>query len=194
MRKFAAMIVTVFAIVTSMGTFATTASANEMKSAEYATEIGTYNASSVNTQTISAPVAYGYNENKKTAAKAAAEKEQTGAAAKAEDLTGTYTCGRALIDIEKNGDLYDVTVDWGCSADEIVEWTYTCRYDEENDCLVADNSGTKTVIDFDEDGNPVLKNSEYTEGSAQFLRVGSSMIWDDKVENAGAKMIFEQMI
>lgn len=106
---------------------------------------------------------------------------------------GNYACGRAFIEITRAGEGYFVRINWGCSAYEVVEWTYGCYYDNASGTLIANGNGTKADIVFKDEGAIDHVTVEYTDGSAQFMIVGGNLIWEDLTENAASQMIFEKV-
>lgn len=106
---------------------------------------------------------------------------------------GTYVCGRAVINIKRDGQFYDVNITWSNTAAEHTEWTYVCCYDQGSGSLMANGNGTKETIGFNRNGNVEYSYTEYTDGSAQFMLDGGELIWEDLEENAGSDMVFEQV-
>lgn len=106
---------------------------------------------------------------------------------------GTYVCGRAVINIERDNQFYDVNITWSNTAAEHSEWTYVCYYDQASGSLIAIDNGTKETIGFNEKGNVEYSYTEYTDGSAQFILDGDELTWEDLEENAGSDMVFEQV-
>lgn len=51
---------------------------------------------------------------------------------------------------------------------EITTWLYACTYDEENQILIAQNTGVKTNIVYEEDTGDKTQSVEYRDGSAVF--------------------------
>ena len=79
---------------------------------------------------------------------------------------GTYVCGRAVINIKRDGQFYDVNITWSNTAAEHTEWTYVCCYDQGSGSLMANGNGTKETIGFNRNGNVEYSYTEYTDGSA----------------------------
>jgi hypothetical protein len=106
---------------------------------------------------------------------------------------GTYVCGRAVINIKRDNQLYDVTINWSNTAAEHTEWSYVCYYDQGSGSLIAIDNGTKETICFNKKGNVEYSYTDYTDGSAQFTLDGDELVWDDLEEDAGSDMVFEQI-
>lgn len=173
MKKFAVVIATALTVIGTALVPMTSAFAAQDKQAD---------SSEVICHSIDAPVAFGQEDTASNTS-----------ASRGDQFIGTYACDRAVIDVEKDGDAYDVTVDWGNSAFDLVEWKYTCTYDAFSDTLVCSDNGTKTLITYDENGVPTAEDQEYSNGCAEFFLASGSLVWDDQVENAGTMMVFDQI-
>lgn len=114
-------------------------------------------------------------------------------AASGDAYPGTYVCGRAVINIERDNQFYDVNITWSNTAAEHTEWSYVCYYDQGTGSLIAIENGTKETVGFNKKGNVEYSYTEYTDGSAQFMLDGDELIWEDLEEDAGSDMVFEQI-
>lgn len=114
-------------------------------------------------------------------------------AATGDAYPGTYVCGRAVINIERDNQFYDVNITWSNTAAEHTEWSYVCYYDQGSGSLIAMDNGSKETVGFNEKGRVEYSYTEYTDGSAQFMLDGDELYWEDLEEAAGSGMVFEQV-
>ena len=114
-------------------------------------------------------------------------------AATGDAYPGTYVCGRAVINIKRDGQFYDVNITWSNTAAEHTEWSYVCYYDQGSGSLIAIDNGSKETVGFNEKGSVEYSYTEYTDGSAQFMLDGDELFWEDLEEAAGSGMVFEQV-
>ena len=114
-------------------------------------------------------------------------------AATGDAYPGTYVCGRAVINIERDNQFYDVNITWSNTAAEHTEWSYVCYYDQGSGSLIAIDNGSKETVGFNEKGRVEYSYTEYTDGSAQFMLDGDELYWEDLEEAAGSGMVFEQV-
>ena len=114
-------------------------------------------------------------------------------AATGDAYPGTYVCGRAVINIERDNQFYDVNITWSNTAAEHTEWSYVCYYDQGSGSLIAIDNGSKETVGFNEKGSVEYSYTEYTDGSAQFMLDGDELFWEDLEEAAGSGMVFEQV-
>lgn len=102
---------------------------------------------------------------------------------------GSWSRGRCGIDITKNGDKYDVVIQWAGSAQDGSEWHYTCYYDEGSGFLVSEATGVKKYITYSAEGS--TEEIEYTEGRAKFDIENGLLVWQDLEEHVADGMMFE---
>ena len=110
-----------------------------------------------------------------------------------EQYIGSYVCGRAFTQIEKDGPNYIVITVWGNSCAETVEWQYICSYDQSSGSLLCDGNGVKIVTVFDEDGEIASRTIVSSGDSAEFFFDGLNLTWEDHEEQAGRDMLFEKL-
>ena len=110
-----------------------------------------------------------------------------------EQYIGSYVCGRAFTQIEKDGPNYIVNTVWGNSCAETVEWQYICSYDQSSGSLLCDGNGVKIVTVFDEDGEIASRTIVSSGDSAEFFFDGLNLTWEDHEEQAGRDMLFEKL-
>ena len=92
-----------------------------------------------------------------------------------------------------NGEFHARVETFDCGY-EITTWLYTCTCDEENQSLIAQNTGVKTNIVYDEDTDDETQYVEYRDGSAVFsIDDNGDLVWIDEKENAGEDLRFTKM-
>ncbi len=78
------------------------------------------------------------------------------------------------------------------SEEHLTTWTYLCDYDAETDSLTG--LGTRAEEMYDENGALVSYVEVYESGEATFsLDENGRLIWNDRVENAGNGIVFEDL-
>ena len=111
----------------------------------------------------------------------------------AEVFIGSWQCGRCNVEISPEEDDLKVLIYWGNSATEVVEWVYTCQFDEAENTLTSFGEASKTLVTFGEDGELVSAEEAYRDGAAVFRFDGNGcMVWEDAKENAGDGLTFER--
>lgn len=106
-------------------------------------------------------------------------------------FVGDWTCERASIYIDEDDGVYTVRITWGASAFERVVWDYSCTLDSVTGALSG--VGRKSVETYDDGGNLVATEVEYTDGSASFTIDGDRLLWNDAKEDAAQGMRFERI-
>lgn len=111
----------------------------------------------------------------------------------AQGYVGRWGSDRATIDITDNGDdSYNVDITWANSAAETTEWHYKCVFDDVAHHLYNYEPGTKAVVTYGEDGEPVKTEVAYEDGAATFAIDEDGLLsWADAKENAAEGMRFE---
>jgi len=107
------------------------------------------------------------------------------------DYEGTWACDRCTIDIVYKGE-YDVLIDWGNSADESEQWSYSCFYDPQARTLICEATGSHTKIITGEDGSTDVEK-DGTDMSATFYIKDGKLIWLRDGEESAEPMVFERM-
>lgn len=108
---------------------------------------------------------------------------------------GRWGTGRCSIEITPEDDAYRVFIQWGNSAADCIEWTYTCLYDETLDGLVSVGEATKADVFYGQDGEITDTELFYNDGVATFFIDGNDCLhWYDEVDDAGEDMAFERAI
>ncbi len=107
------------------------------------------------------------------------------------DYEGTWACDRCTIDIVYKGE-YDVLIDWGNSADESEQWSYSCFYDPQARTLICEAAGSHTKIITGEDGSTDVEK-DGTDMSATFYIKDGKLIWLRDGEESAEPMVFERM-
>ena len=108
-----------------------------------------------------------------------------------EIYTGSWICGRAIIEISYESDgLYQAKVSWSSSAAAHVIWDYPLTLD--NGKLVCNGNGKKTFVEFKEGETEATETVEYTDGSAEFIINGDHLSWNNFNEHDADNMIFEK--
>ncbi|MBQ3884732.1 MAG: hypothetical protein II729_01330 [Ruminococcus sp.] len=106
-----------------------------------------------------------------------------------DSFIGSWSRGRCGIEITKNGDKYDVVIQWAGSAQDGSEWHYTCYYDEGSGFLVSEATGVKKYITYSAEGS--TEEIKYTEGRAKFAIDDGLLVWQDLDEHVADGMMFE---
>lgn len=105
-------------------------------------------------------------------------------------FVGDWMCERASIYIDEDDGVYNVRVTWGSSAFEEVFWDYTCALDTQG---ALTGVGKKSTETYDDEGNVVARDVEYTDGAATFVLDGDFLLWNDAKEDAAQGMRFERV-
>lgn len=110
----------------------------------------------------------------------------------AEDFLGSYGVGRANMDVEADGaEGVKITVTWGSSAWEKVQWTMSGELDPET-LTVEYADCVKTELRFNEqdelDETAVIY--ENGTGRIRFSAGDHSATWEDDMENAAEDLVF----
>ena len=104
-------------------------------------------------------------------------------------FVGEWACERASLFIDEDDGVYLCTVMWGSSAWEETVWQYTCSLDPATGALVG--VGTKSIDTYNDDGEFVSSEEEYSDGAVTFRLDGENLLWEDAKEDAGEGMRFE---
>ena len=111
------------------------------------------------------------------------------------DYEGLWVSDRAELTIVDLDDVIYVTIQWGNSAFETAEWGYEATYDETVGGLVTAPTGVKAIATYDEDGEVVSYEREYSDGEASFiLNDEGNLVWTDlKADPAENETVFERV-
>lgn len=108
-----------------------------------------------------------------------------------EIYTGSWICGRAIIEISSKGEgVFKAQVTWSSSAAAHVLWNYPLVLD--NGKLVCSGNGKKAFVEFKEGETVPTETVEYTDGSAEFTIEGNHLFWNNFNEHDADKMLFEK--
>ena len=108
---------------------------------------------------------------------------------------GTWVCDRATLILESLDDVFYATVIWADSAFEVVYWEYDDLFvDDVAGELNTPETGVKTRVVYDEDGEVVESEELYSDGAAAFrLESDGSLVWVDYKQAPGAdEVVFER--
>ena len=111
------------------------------------------------------------------------------------EYAGTWVADRATLTIEDLDDVIICTVRWASSAWETTEWVYeNCMYDEVSGGLSTFETGIKTNLVYDGDGEIVSSEVVCSDGAANFLINGEGLlVWTDFKETPGEnETLFEK--
>ncbi len=108
-----------------------------------------------------------------------------------QEFLGLWQCDRCSITIDDGFSGIVAAISWANSADETVEWYYSCVYDESTGTLVCNGDAIKQVV-AEEDGESV-GDVEYFNGSGSFAINDGILTWTDEEEDTGAGMEFEKV-
>ncbi len=112
-------------------------------------------------------------------------------AGEADPFVGDWMCDRASIYIDEDDGAYTVHITWGASAFETVVWDYSCTVDAAAGALTG--KGKKATETYNDNGDLVSTESEYTDGAATFTIDGDALLWADAVEDAAQGMRFTRV-
>ena len=105
-------------------------------------------------------------------------------------FAGEWLCGAASIYIDEHEGGYDVYIMWDTSDTEESIWEYACTLDGATGALTG--KGRKTNETYDEEGEVVSSEVQYTDGSATFTLENDVLIWADAKEDVARGMRFER--
>ena len=108
------------------------------------------------------------------------------------NFVGEYQCDRAHAMVESFGnDEAWVSIDWGGSASEMAHWDIIGRLDTET--LTINYSGcTKSIIVYDENGDPVDQETEYEDGTGTIVfNDDGTFTWHEDQSESDSDMVFE---
>ena len=112
------------------------------------------------------------------------------------DIMGNYQDSlsqRATMSIMPLGDEdAEVTIRWGNSAAETVEWHFSGPCVTDGGLTIEYNNGTKKILSAAEDGT-ITEKIEYENGTGvlAFDKDNNHPVWTDDQENTGARCVFE---
>ncbi|GEM_PF-1496548 len=87
---------------------------------------------------------------------------------------------------------YRCLVGWGSSATERTVWEYQCDFDGE--ALYSFETGTKTNLVFDENGEIASQEVVFEDGASRFsIDENGKLIWEEFKEDAGEGMTFDHI-
>ena len=106
------------------------------------------------------------------------------------EISGEYISGRANVTVDAaDPSNVMVKVVWSESADTKVIWRISGEYNEETESIRYAN-GVKKVLTYAEDGEAVLEEVCYTDGSGVIVFSYDGFTWDDFTENIAENMVF----
>ena len=99
---------------------------------------------------------------------------------------GTWVSDRISLVIESLDDVIYADVYWAGSAFDTAHWEYVVTYDEVADELNCPETGVKTILTYDENGDVVSSQQEFSDGAASFrLTEDGTLIWTDYKQTPG---------
>ena len=103
------------------------------------------------------------------------------------EYEGVWAADRATLIIEELDDIVYCSIHWGSSYKDAAEWEYTdCQYDEITGGLTTFETGVKTIVEYNEDGETVSSVVEYDNGAASFvINDEGELVWTDFKETPG---------
>ena len=109
----------------------------------------------------------------------------------AHDFLGEWVADRATLTIEELDGTVCCTIHWASSATEATEWFYeNCMYDEITDGLTTFETGVKTNLVYDEDGEVVSSEVVFEDGAAMFvINDEGELVWTDFKETPGENSV-----
>lgn len=111
--------------------------------------------------------------------------------AEPDDLVGRWAekiAGRGVITIGKNGDAYDVTVEWANSAFEQSYWEMTAKPTGSGAELRYEN-GRLAIRTYGSDGN-YTEDVRYENGTGTFSLDAGEVVWQDDVDGVADETTF----
>ena len=82
-----------------------------------------------------------------------------------------------------------IKVVWSGSIDTKAIWRISGMYNEDTESIIY-TGGVKKVLTYDENGEAVLEEVCYTDGSGVILFSYDGFTWDDYNESAAENMVF----
>ena len=110
--------------------------------------------------------------------------EKKRAGIKAEDYLGVWGSGRCSAVVSREGNGFQVEIQWASNAAEGSRWVYHCSYDNFAAILFSNGDGTRIDYVYAENGTS-KENMVYNDGHALFVLRDGRMLWQDKKENTG---------
>lgn len=108
----------------------------------------------------------------------------------ASEISGEYACGRATVTVDAaDPDNVMIKVVWSGSIDTKAIWRISGMYNEDTESIIY-TGGVKKVLTYDENGEAVLEEVCYTDGSGVILFSYDGFTWDDYNESAADNMVF----
>lgn len=104
--------------------------------------------------------------------------------------------GRAWMTILPNPGYGDaaVTIHWGDSAWESVEWTMYAAFEEDTGRLYYAN-GEKTIVSWSEDGSQVTRTTLWDDANGEFtFTEDGSLLWTDDREERCGDVLFQRSV
>lgn len=108
-------------------------------------------------------------------------------------FVGTYQSGRANMSVEALGDnSAKVSISWGGSAWTEGKWTMSGECNKQGYSIVIDyRDCTCKSVEYDDEGNIVSEETEYTNGTGTLTFSENTVKWEDSTENIDEVMLFE---
>lgn len=108
----------------------------------------------------------------------------------ADEISGTYVCGRATATVDA-ADPANVMIKivWADSADTKAIWNIRGRFNEVTDTIVYEG-GVKRVNTYGEDGEVIIEEVCYTDGNGAVVFSYDGFTWSDYNENVAENMVF----
>lgn len=108
-----------------------------------------------------------------------------------ETYTGTWVCGRAIIEISYEGEgVFQAKISWSSSAVAHVMWDYKLILDQGK--LICSGTGKKAYVEFKTGDTKATETIEYTDGSAEFTIEGNHLFWNNFNEHDADNLLFEK--
>ena len=106
-----------------------------------------------------------------------------------ENFTGSWVCGRAILEISyKGGNEFRAQVTWSGGATIHEIWDYPLTL--ENGKLVCRGNGTNGLVEHENADSAPTETIGYTDGSAEFILKGNHVLWNDLTKPHIEEMLF----
>lgn len=114
-----------------------------------------------------------------------------GDTASADFFAGSWTCGRAILEIKDNGSgSFTAQVTWSESASAHMIWQYPLTLEDGK--LVCRGEGTMFHVECNDPQSGVVETVKYKDGSAEFIQKGNDLYWNDLNEHCADGFLFSK--
>lgn len=110
-----------------------------------------------------------------------------------QEYEGMWTNEQMQVEIIKSDSIYTAIITDSSNTSKTTEWLYDCNLSSDTKQLVCEGTANKTVITFNDNGEPLSVSTEYENGSGSFhIDDTGHLHWNNKTENSGQDYIFNK--